>query len=919
MSLIKFRRVGTFLVAIAAVLFSACSQSLLAAASAQAQSTWSDVDHDPIVSNGQTLDFGAYNTLFRGHIGVVGDRECQQVNIPIGTTDGSASVPDDGCWYPINGSDSSIQRVKRGGYEVVLAGQDIAGYFDSIGSQLFPTPNPNVFLQTVPDSEDPSLYHLYFRTGAALNIVKTDFAWGGPALNYTFANPPSGELKNSSGHPYLVDDNLIYSQINYSANGKWMSIWGGGIVTRVDLTTFETTTAYVEPTEDAQVNYAFTSMSPSGRYMAVSVLGESLRVIDFDECSLVEFEDVTQFCATRYLSADIAKFADSGLGLGQLPNFVSDDLLSYYIEQPDGDYDEYLVRAPNTLETNYIALGDSYASGEGEGNSTFYPETDIQGVNMCHLSTQAYPYWLGQDLKLGSTHSVACSGAKMLNVLGNGVFDDNLKDPDRTNQYSRQVPHSTLDLWLPGYYAQTKFVNDNRPNIITVSIGGNDIGFKDILERCLGTGTCYKSYEDRLELVNEINDQFNDLVETFTSVKKATVEDAHIYVIGYPSIIKSGGDCGLAQTIGLDAQETEFANELVDYIDAVTRLASEKAGVAYVDTENAFKGHRLCEGEATNRAVNGITVGLDTPVPYTGWLFGNVLSNGSFHPDKYGHLLLAFDIKDMTHDFTAPMPRADGSIDGPTADAGLALLQAPKDNRPTYKVVYYTTTGQVVYRGSEITVSFNSSTSSDRLNPFALVRGEMHSDPVDLGTLTTDTNGNFSGTVTIPDSVPPGFHALNFYAMGVDGQMHEITQTVYVAASADDYDGNGVPNAQEPCLIFDVPANQAQSPDYACEVVNNKSNDDSTNTTPLTFAPASTKPVSSLTPQVKSANAFVDTILHSASQSVVKPSSTLRNNAPTITTRKVHSSIWIWLVGVGTCFVILLTFFLRLRYAKKQP
>jgi hypothetical protein len=85
-----------------------------------------------------------------------------------------------------------------------------------------------------------------------------------------------------------------------------------------------------------------------------------------------------------------------------------------------------------------------------------------------------------------------------------------------------------------------------------------------------------------------------------------------------------------------------------------------------------------------------------------------------------------------------------------------------------------------------------------------------------LGAFQTDAQGNFSADITIPASVPAGFHTLDFYVEGTDGQMQDITKTIYVAASPNDYDGDGVPNTLEPCLIFEVPDNQLSGDGYSC-------------------------------------------------------------------------------------------------------
>jgi hypothetical protein len=63
--------------------------------------------------------------------------------------------------------------------------------------------------------------------------------------------------------------------------------------------------------------------------------------------------------------------------------------------------------------SSYVAIGDSFQSGEGALSPNYYAETDISGTNQCHRARTAYPaklvgegYVRGLDLKFW-----ACSGA----------------------------------------------------------------------------------------------------------------------------------------------------------------------------------------------------------------------------------------------------------------------------------------------------------------------------------------------------------------------------------------------------------------------------------------------------------------------------------------------------------------------------
>src|SRR3989442_6247799 len=103
------------------------------------------------------------------------------------------------------------------------------------------------------------------------------------------------------------------------------------------------------------------------------------------------------------------------------------------------------------------ALGDSYSSGEG--NPPFDPGTSDL-LDTCHRSPQAWPRLLGVDAQL----HLACSGATT-DALFQGqmpVAPDNVGQVQRLQELGAAAP---ID-------------------VATVTIGGNNIGFADILGQC---------------------------------------------------------------------------------------------------------------------------------------------------------------------------------------------------------------------------------------------------------------------------------------------------------------------------------------------------------------------------------------------------------------------------------------------------
>lgn len=108
-----------------------------------------------------------------------------------------------------------------------------------------------------------------------------------------------------------------------------------------------------------------------------------------------------------------------------------------------------------TAGLDYVALGDSYAVGLGL-------PTPTGAVAGCGQSTSSYPRLLAAALELNLT-DMTCSGATTANVIGT---------PQDTGAGVNPAQSSALS-------ADT--------DIVTLTIGGNDLGFSDIISTCIAT------------------------------------------------------------------------------------------------------------------------------------------------------------------------------------------------------------------------------------------------------------------------------------------------------------------------------------------------------------------------------------------------------------------------------------------------
>ena len=226
--------------------------------------------------------------------------------------------------------------------------------------------------------------------------------------------------------------------------------------------------------------------------------------------------------------------------------------------------------AGSAAGTTYAALGDSYSSGVGTGSYTL--------DSGCKRSVYAYPY-LWTQKHAGTTLSfVACSGAKTSDVL------------------STQIQAVT-----------------SATTLVTMTIGGNDIGFANLIYQCTLSNCSAALDSTRANLETTVGAALD---RVYTTVKSRAAIGAKIVVLGYPRVF-SGASC--FGSLGVSSTEETKANQLSDALDALMATHANTDGVTYKSAISAFTGHAVCSSSA--------------------WLNGlNLFNTGeSYHPNRAGH------------------------------------------------------------------------------------------------------------------------------------------------------------------------------------------------------------------------------------------------------------------------------------------
>jgi lysophospholipase L1-like esterase len=252
------------------------------------------------------------------------------------------------------------------------------------------------------------------------------------------------------------------------------------------------------------------------------------------------------------------------------------------------------VALPMSAVGRYVALGDSYVAGPG------IPE--VTGVPLgCARSSDDYPSLVGAALHASSSTDASCGGATTANMTEPQVTRTGANPPQ-------------LDAVTSG------------TNLVTVTIGGNDIGFSDIISQCLSRSDRQPSGAAcRAHFVRSGGDVLAQRVAA-TAPRVAAVlrqikeraPGATVLLVGYPTLFPaSGGGCPEAP---FSAGDLAYLNQTFQALNTMLRSQAGAAGARFVDTAGSSAGHDIC-----------------TP-PGARWIEGRAPTSpaAAFHPNALG-------------------------------------------------------------------------------------------------------------------------------------------------------------------------------------------------------------------------------------------------------------------------------------------
>ncbi|CAI9415443.1 SGNH/GDSL hydrolase family protein [Nocardioides sp. T2.26MG-1] len=266
----------------------------------------------------------------------------------------------------------------------------------------------------------------------------------------------------------------------------------------------------------------------------------------------------------------------------------------------------------------YVALGDSYSSGEGawdyEEGTDFDDRDDLwpfnddeEDHNRCHRSHNAYSQVLADhnDFEGGLTF-VACSGA-VAGDLSHSNHSNTGEDPQ-------------LDAL------------DEDTSLVTMTMGGNDIGFADVVTDCILNGeggvgfiaTCQEKHDQRIR--DRLPELEQELIERYLAIKEKA-PNARVIIIGYPQLFPDNPSDDYHDL--LFAEDQVWMNEMAGLLNSMLADAAAEAGVEFVDPTDAFHGHGIGSDDPW---INDLDMGGPGLM---------IADPSSFHPNAAGHAAIA--------------------------------------------------------------------------------------------------------------------------------------------------------------------------------------------------------------------------------------------------------------------------------------
>ncbi|HET7507602.1 MAG TPA: SGNH/GDSL hydrolase family protein [Solirubrobacterales bacterium] len=228
------------------------------------------------------------------------------------------------------------------------------------------------------------------------------------------------------------------------------------------------------------------------------------------------------------------------------------------------------VLAAGARAANYAALGDSYAAGPLIPN----PVLPLG----CLKSDHNYPHLAAPGIGL-TLRDATCSGAKTTDMFNPQGVEPDGPNPPQLNSV------------------------DSTTSVVSLTIGGNDIGFSEVAQSCITVNPFSHPCLDKYDAggVDQLKARIEATAPKVAAVLagiKSRAPSARIYVVNYPAIFpETGYGCWPQMPLGF--QDVPYLRSTEQRLNSMLATQAAAAGAALVNWYGASIGHDACKSSST--------------------------------------------------------------------------------------------------------------------------------------------------------------------------------------------------------------------------------------------------------------------------------------------------------------------------------
>jgi lysophospholipase L1-like esterase len=252
------------------------------------------------------------------------------------------------------------------------------------------------------------------------------------------------------------------------------------------------------------------------------------------------------------------------------------------------------LAAPASAATDYVSLGDSYAAG---------PLIPLQIPPFgCLKSNNNYAHIASRQLGLALTDP-SCSGAETEDMTNPQNVDPDGPNPPQFDSLTRET------------------------RIVTIQIGGNDIGFSSIARDCTSTTNEGTPCQDRY--VHDGRDEISERIQATAPLVADVIQGIHarspkarVLFVNYAAILPDTGP-GCWPQMPITDGDVPYVRAKQKELNAMVAAQAAANGAQLIDWYTASIGHDACQLPVVRWVEPVVPVNAAAPIhPNLGGMMG---------------------------------------------------------------------------------------------------------------------------------------------------------------------------------------------------------------------------------------------------------------------------------------------------------